>query len=703
MADLDSIQTGKKGRLEHSVPAVKKQKFRCLSFSGKSFYLDLPPNKHTQVLTKAITKLGGVIESFLSRDVNYVVTGNKKVTGPASKDSTSAKGGARDTQCKTTTTGIESTHCSRGKQLLKKVIQSQECNSVLASARSWGVTIVHVDDILEYIEFLENRRTKIRATKGKGENCTKASRKVAKLKSPFLKIEDQSKKYRPIHCMFSSFPEVSFEPSDRGPFETVQTRNSTCRGKDPGDQAEDDGERIPQAHKRKGYCECCEKMYSVLSEHLGGELHQRFASIPSNFTVIEKLVTKLAFDFAELSHGITSAEDCGSGQEIVDAQGCERQNVELEETVEYMDTLETKTALEGDCSEWIADYYVGCGVVSEAPVQLNQEAEEFVGQELGVAVTQPAEPTAQTMEFTSTSVEFHVSPSLETVKSSKLPLALTDFLSPVLSLIAVSVGDLPAVEAAQNLCDQSLLAEMTTIQLQDDRIVHTQPQTDIMAEGTTDQSKETLFCAVELSKSWGPGQLGLPIFYHNVQQTPFSSIKPLILPPLRCGEFVVPFAPVTQTPPGQETLVSRTHCRRTKRKFSGSPYPPPAKRTLERLRTALGQTIAFPMWGDNHQIAIPNWADWTRWDCTEVTDVSSPHHFPCFKPKMTPDSPSSELDWDAPIAPHREPHQQTENYGHLRTAQIDLDESWYMKHLCSVLTGSHAPITAQRVAVTPTL
>uniref|UniRef100_A0A7M4EJD5 BRCT domain-containing protein n=1 Tax=Crocodylus porosus TaxID=8502 RepID=A0A7M4EJD5_CROPO len=54
--------------------------FRNQPFLGKSFYLDLPNNKNTQFLLETIKHLGGVsmIESFLSKEVSYVVSSSKE-------------------------------------------------------------------------------------------------------------------------------------------------------------------------------------------------------------------------------------------------------------------------------------------------------------------------------------------------------------------------------------------------------------------------------------------------------------------------------------------------------------------------------------------------------------------------------------------------------------------------------------------------
>ncbi|XP_069808531.1 protein DBF4 homolog B [Dendropsophus ebraccatus] len=299
MAALSPAPSGR--RLERGLTLDRR---KSITFMGKLFYLDLPPNKQTQLLTKAICSLGGVIEGFLSRDVNYVVTGNRKAAVIAKGDSGGSKGGASKPP---TTEKIEKTPYSRGKQLLKKVVQSQECSSVLSSAHSWGVCILHVDEVLGYLEFSTKRRAN-KPNEGKGSGGAGQTLKVGKLKSPFLKIEDQSRKYRPIHCSFSNFPECSFISSDRSPFETARTNNSTHKDREPGEQDKDEFER-PQNWEKSGYCECCQTTYTRLIEHLISEQHCLFAFNASNYKVIDDITSSIICDLVPLPKGFKPNEE----------------------------------------------------------------------------------------------------------------------------------------------------------------------------------------------------------------------------------------------------------------------------------------------------------------------------------------------------------------------------------------------------------
>ncbi|XP_072270758.1 protein DBF4 homolog B [Pyxicephalus adspersus] len=291
MAAPSPMPTGQRLPTERNAMLDKRKR---ITFKGKLFYLDLAHIKQTQHLTKAICSLGGVIEGFLSRDVNYVVTDSRKALDIANGSSVASKRGGHSKR--QGAENIEPVLC-RGKQLLKKAIQNQQCNNVLANARSWGVGILHVDDVLRYLEISTHSAAK--TTEGTGAGKTV---KVAKLRSPFLKIEDHSRKYRPLQCCFTNFPEISFIASDRSPFEPAPT-NSTQKEKEAGNQENVEGERTrgPQAREKSGYCECCQVTYARLSEHLISGQHSQFALDSSNYKAIDDLSSQLTCDLMELS------------------------------------------------------------------------------------------------------------------------------------------------------------------------------------------------------------------------------------------------------------------------------------------------------------------------------------------------------------------------------------------------------------------
>ncbi|KAM6896877.1 protein DBF4 homolog B-like [Xenentodon cancila] len=131
---------------------------------GKTFYLDNVKKRSTALLLEAISLLGGRVESFLHKDVSFVVTGSQECL----KEKCVTQGNAKRTSegaqllTKQQESGVSnekhhprvprSMACgSRGKALLEKAIRNNERlqgSSVLSNAQSWGVKILYVDGIL---------------------------------------------------------------------------------------------------------------------------------------------------------------------------------------------------------------------------------------------------------------------------------------------------------------------------------------------------------------------------------------------------------------------------------------------------------------------------------------------------------------------------------------------------------------------------
>ncbi|KAG6922233.1 DBF4 zinc finger B, partial [Chelydra serpentina] len=110
-----------------------------LPFLGKSFYLDLPNNKNMEFLVATIKQLGGVIESFLSKEVSYVVSSSKEAkldSGPQRQTEKRSSTASGDAKAKTLPSAVpkgshaghhhkpaDSALISRGKELLQKAMR----------------------------------------------------------------------------------------------------------------------------------------------------------------------------------------------------------------------------------------------------------------------------------------------------------------------------------------------------------------------------------------------------------------------------------------------------------------------------------------------------------------------------------------------------------------------------------------------------
>ncbi|XP_066484987.1 protein DBF4 homolog B [Tiliqua scincoides] len=276
--------------------------------AGKSFYLDLPSGKNLKFLTETVQGLGGVVESFLSKEVSYVISSSREARQErwAAAHSSVVSGdtpagaepgpGCTNSLHKSMGTAL----ISRGKELLHKAIRSQDntCgNSILTNARLWGVRIMHPDELLSYIRRLKSKKHPSK-TKVKLLASRLQPRKVARLRPPFLKIEDESRHLRPLLRHFKNFPEPCFLPLRKcSPFEPLQT--SACSKAPEGKLNSPLCHVVPK--KKRGHCECCQEVFMELQAHLQSPQHKEFALDPTNYALVDSLISKLTNDFSVFS------------------------------------------------------------------------------------------------------------------------------------------------------------------------------------------------------------------------------------------------------------------------------------------------------------------------------------------------------------------------------------------------------------------
>ncbi|XP_052468121.1 uncharacterized protein dbf4b isoform X1 [Carassius gibelio] len=277
------------------------------SLRGQSFYLHVVKRHQSITLADIISRLGGKVDSFLTKDVDVIVTGIKEPHSDLQVDGSCTAGGKQSGAPKPLLCG------SRGKALLEKAIHRNEKyqSSVLANARLWGVKVYNVDEFLKFINHLNE---KMKIAKKKRSKLTAPHVKAGVLRSPYLKVEDSSRKFRPFYAQTLSFPVMSF--SGRfSPFEPLIPRQSG-RSKDV-DSSEDSFRkkeasiscrklRVPHTasatrkgptKKSSGYCECCHVVYKDQYEHLLSEMHRSFIQNDSNYAVVDQQIAAMVASF----------------------------------------------------------------------------------------------------------------------------------------------------------------------------------------------------------------------------------------------------------------------------------------------------------------------------------------------------------------------------------------------------------------------
>ncbi|NXV44557.1 DBF4A protein, partial [Uria aalge] len=314
-------------KIRSSLKNVKKdtgkpEKLKYKPLTGKVFYLDIPSNVVSEKIGKDLKELGGRVESFLSKDISYLVSNKKEAKfapalgqiSPVPSPESARNGGnssphpsnRKDRHDGSSFKIVDTVRMSRGKSLVEKAIKEQDLipsGSILSNALSWGVKILHIDDVKNYIEQKKKELYLIKRAGSSFKDVVSAGR----LKNPFVKVEDRSRHYRPFYLQLPSFPVLNYcVPKPYSPFEVdkkhppgqkptqYKQRNKINSDKDCGIPVQ-----LPQKDKKKrGYCECCGKKYEDLQTHLESEQHRNFAQ-STQYQVVDNIISKFVYEFVE--------------------------------------------------------------------------------------------------------------------------------------------------------------------------------------------------------------------------------------------------------------------------------------------------------------------------------------------------------------------------------------------------------------------
>ncbi|XP_026360791.1 protein DBF4 homolog A isoform X2 [Ursus arctos] len=303
----------------------KPEKSKYKPLWGKIFYIDLPSVTISEKLQKDIQDLGGRVEEFLSKDISYLISNKKEAKFAQTLGRISPVPSPESAYTAETTSphpshdgssfkSPDSVCLSRGKLLVEKAIKDHDfipSNSILSNALSWGVKILHVDDIRYYIEqkkkelyLLKKSSTSVRDVGKRVGIGTQKAR--SRLKKPFVKVEDMSQLYRPFYLQLTNMPFINYSiQKPTSPFD-VDKPSSIQKQTQVKLRIQTDGNKcggIPiqlqlKEKKKKGYCECCLQKYEDLETHLLSEQHRSFAQ-SNHYQVVDDIVSKLIFDFVE--------------------------------------------------------------------------------------------------------------------------------------------------------------------------------------------------------------------------------------------------------------------------------------------------------------------------------------------------------------------------------------------------------------------
>ncbi|KOC62563.1 Protein chiffon [Habropoda laboriosa] len=333
---------------------------------GKSFYLDIKNHATTSKIEAKIKDLGGVIELFLVRSVNLVVSDRVDKTGYINFEKHKwgcASGGSGgppslrsletpapmptpptsffSPECPlTNTTNLRGQTTQRSKSrveamLERALIQPQQCSvDPLYNAQSWGIPIWAIDKLQAWLDKIYasfKDTNNLKQLRHSNQQSLPKDLKVRHLKSPYLKFESFQRNTRPVFVELSLWPTLNFH-GDPGscPFNTRRREKLEKVRKEVKENREgiqiinqeEDKEmtRRPRTTARtrrteqlaSGYCEICRISYRDLTKHVQSDQHLSFVRNDDNFLSLDTLINAGANveAFLKLNRAKDIEKDC---------------------------------------------------------------------------------------------------------------------------------------------------------------------------------------------------------------------------------------------------------------------------------------------------------------------------------------------------------------------------------------------------------
>ncbi|XP_067305649.1 protein DBF4 homolog A [Pseudorasbora parva] len=316
-----------KSKLKPACDALQNKPFK-----GRIFYLDLPGNMKTQLLENDIKTLGGTVEKFFSKEIKYLVSSKPEARyaqrllsdspapSPDSGVSSPHPGSRRESHGhRGSSQGVTDTAAvSRGKSLVERVVKDQErvqMNGILANAVEWGIKVLHVDDVISYVDKKKAKLIALNAANPmvKGAASIHHAEKrhnAGRIRRPFVKVEDSSRHYRPIYlplsnmpvCNLHSLPPCSpFLMEEHGKDDSKKKQKEQRSVGERGTRGKKERRRGHEGREKRkgGYCECCEVKFDNLKVHLENEQHQAFSK-SEVYGVVDRVTAGLTCDLMNI-------------------------------------------------------------------------------------------------------------------------------------------------------------------------------------------------------------------------------------------------------------------------------------------------------------------------------------------------------------------------------------------------------------------
>lgn len=293
---------------------------------NKKFYLDVKGYKGTATITADIHNLGGVVEEFFSREVNYVISsrGTQATGGSSSEQQPSPTGvptaspltphqplSSVPSTSHDSPLNIDSPREDTGKKrvrtraevlLERACVRRQGTSDLLENARLWNVPVWPLAKLLKWLSVLkENGHYRPQKTQGaltSKSSSTSSSPKVRRLTAPFIKTESFTREYKPLYKELSIWPELNLSnPPGVSPFADPKQTKARRNPKTSSVHRDDHRERHAKDRNRgtkikdRGYCELCTTTYTSLRLHLQSDTHTAFVRNNKNYLYLDELIS----------------------------------------------------------------------------------------------------------------------------------------------------------------------------------------------------------------------------------------------------------------------------------------------------------------------------------------------------------------------------------------------------------------------------
>ena len=182
---------------------------------------------------------------------------------------------------------------TRGQQMLMKRRVSEKKISVIDQCKKWNVKVMGWECIKRI--FFDLCKSCVVVQRDIGKKKFSFERKVSRGKGgyhlgssievTFFKVEDQSRKYRPLVREFRRWPVINFDSHHHG-----------CPFDDSSDDEHDHTIQKTKSLQNKGYCECCRVHFENYNLHLKSKQHTDFARNQENYKELDALIAKYPFE-----------------------------------------------------------------------------------------------------------------------------------------------------------------------------------------------------------------------------------------------------------------------------------------------------------------------------------------------------------------------------------------------------------------------